>query len=280
MSLTSDQETLKQSLLATGETWSSSFENLLKLDPDYFTAYTNLRSVPRTRQALPIKTQELLLLAIDAAVTHLDSSGVRVHTAAALAAGASREEILETLELSSVLGVHAVTVGVPTLLEVLEEAGTPFPSTAPLTPHQQALKDAFTEKRGYWGTSWDPVLRLSPDFFEAYTAFSSVPFSENHSKLDAKTKELVYTAIDCSTTHLYQPGLKVHVRNAVKYGATPEEVMEVFELAALMGVKTTLMGVDALVRDGEESGGSGQARVGAGAGVGRGWGGGPWGLGY
>jgi alkylhydroperoxidase/carboxymuconolactone decarboxylase family protein YurZ len=45
----------------------------------------------------------------------------------------------------------------------------------------------------------------------------------------------VYIAIDCATTQLYVPGLKLHIRNAVKLGATPEEVMEVFELASLMG---------------------------------------------
>ena len=96
-------------------------------------------------------------------------------------------------------------------------------------------------------TSWDPVLRLSPEFFEGYTNFSSVPFSEGHNALDAKTKELIYVAIDCSTTHLFQVGLKLHIRNAMKYGATEFEIMEVFELAALMGIQTTMKGADALI---------------------------------
>lgn len=98
----------------------------------------------------------------------------------------------------------------------------------------------------YWSKSWDPVVRLSPDFFEAYTNFSSVPFKDGHNALDAKTKELIYVAIDCSTTHLFQVGLKLHIQNAMKYGATEYEIMEVFELAALMGVQTTLLGTNAL----------------------------------
>jgi alkylhydroperoxidase/carboxymuconolactone decarboxylase family protein YurZ len=246
MSLTDDQQRLKQSLVDSGEEWNASFENIVKLDSKYFEAYLRLRQVPREKQALSIKVQELVLLAMDAAVTHLDAPGVRVHTAAALKAGASKEEILETLELSSVLGVHAVTVGVPTLMEVLAENGEDqLPEQ--LDENQQRVKNEFIKRRGYWGPSWDPVIRLSPAFFEAYMEFSSVPFRDGHNALDAKTKELMYTAIDCSTTHLYQPGLKVHIRNAVKYGATKEEIMEVFELAALMGVKTTLMGADALI---------------------------------
>ena len=54
--------------------------------------------------------------------------------------------------------------------------------------------------------------------------------------LSPKVKEFVYIAIDCATTHLYVPDLKLHIRNAVRLGATPEEAMEVFELASLMGV--------------------------------------------
>ena len=244
MALTAEQERLKQSLVDSGEEWNSSFENILKLDPRYFEAYVGLRRVPRDKKALPVKIQELVLLAMDAACTHLFEPGIRVHTAAAIKAGATKEEIMETLELSSVLGVHAVSVGVPTLLEVLEENGRSIKQE--LDSNQERLKEEFTKKRGYWSTTWDPVIRLSPSFFEGYLNFSSVPFGEGHNALDAKTKELIYTAIDCSTTHLFQPGLKVHIRNAVKYGATNEELMEVFELAALMGIQTTMKGADIL----------------------------------
>ena len=247
MALTPEQENLKQQLISTGEEWSSDFSNILKLDPDYLKAYIQLRKVPRDKKALPTKTQELCLLAMDAACTHLYEPGIQLHTAAALKAGATKEEIMETLELSSVLGVHAVTLGVPTLLEVMEEEGRAIPQD--LSPHQQSLKDSFTRQRGYWSTSWDPVIRLSPDFFEAYTAFSSIPFAEGHRALDAKTKELIYTAIDCSTTHLFKQGLKVHIRNALKCGASEKEIMEVFELATLMGVSTTLRGASVLVEE-------------------------------
>ena len=252
MSLTERQEKLKQALIDTGEEWSPTFENILTLDSHYFEAYVGLRRVPRDKKVLPVKVQELCLLAMDAACTYLFDHGIRAHTAAALKAGATKEEIMETLELSSVLGVHAVTAGVPTLMEVLAENGRSIPQD--LDERGERLKAEFTKRRGYWGPSWDPVIRLSPDFFEGYLNFSSVPFSEGHNALDAKTKELIYTAIDCSTTHLYIPGLKVHIRNAIKYGATEHEIMEVFELAALMGVQTTMKGADALVEQlkGEE----------------------------
>jgi len=239
------QESLKAEFIKTGEEWSPTWKHILSLDENYFEAYLGLRKAARDKKHLSPKVQELCLLAMDAACTHLNDQGIRLHTMYAMKLGASAAEIMETLELSSVLGIHAVTAGVPTLLEVLEEEGQPLPQ-GDLDERQQKLKDEFTKRRGYWGPSWEPVIRLSPDFFEGYMNFSSVPFSKGHNALDAKTKELIYTAIDCSTTHLYLPGLKVHIRNAIKYGATPEEVMEVFQLAALMGVQTTMKGADEL----------------------------------
>lgn len=245
--LSDREDKLKQSLIATGEEWSQTWQNILNLDPDYFEAYIALRTVPVDKQTLSRKIQELVLLALDAACTHLHHDGIRAHTVAALKAGATKGEILETLQLSSVLGVHAVTVGVPTLLEVLKENGREISSE--MDERKAKLKADFTKKRGYWSDIWDSVLRLSPEFFEGYTQFSSVPFMEGHNYLDAKTKELIYVAIDCSTTHLFQHGLKVHIQNAVKYGATEYEIMEVFELAALMGIQTTMKGADVLVEE-------------------------------
>lgn len=235
---------LKQALIDSGEDWSPAWDKVNDLTPEYLAAYIKLRQVPINKQKLPRKIQELLLLAMDAQCTHLHTPGVAAHTSAALKAGATVGEIIETLELSSVLGVHAVTVGVPLLVEVMAERGTKLEQD--LDEKRQKLKANFQRQRGYWSNSWEPVIRLSPDFFEAYTNYSSVPFQEGHSHLDAKTKELVFCAIDCATTHLFAPGLKIHIRNALEKGATPEEVMEVFELAALMGSQTVLAGAEAL----------------------------------
>jgi alkylhydroperoxidase/carboxymuconolactone decarboxylase family protein YurZ len=51
-------------------------------------------------------------------------------------------------------------------------------------------------------------------------------------------KELVYCAFDCAATHLYVPGLKLHFKNALGYGATPQEILEVLEIATLLSLHT------------------------------------------
>jgi alkylhydroperoxidase/carboxymuconolactone decarboxylase family protein YurZ len=117
-----------------------------------------------------------------------------------------------------------------------------------LTERQKALKERFIRERGYWSEGlWGEVLKLDPDFFEAYLNFSAVPWKKG--VLPPKIKELIYIAIDAATTHLYEPGLRQHIQNALKYGATKEEIMEVFELVSVLGIHTCTMGVPILVEE-------------------------------
>ncbi|GAB3378514.1 carboxymuconolactone decarboxylase family protein [Amycolatopsis echigonensis] len=112
---------------------------------------------------------------------------------------------------------------------------------------QNALRDAFIKERGYWNPFWEGLLSLDPDFFDAYREFSAVPWRKG--VLEPKIKELIYTAIDASTTHLYEPGLRQHIRNALGYGATKEEIMEVLELTSVLGIHTCTLGVPVLMEE-------------------------------
>ncbi|MYZ46909.1 carboxymuconolactone decarboxylase family protein [Propylenella binzhouense] len=126
------------------------------------------------------------------------------------------------------------------------------PSEPELSAEQLELKRDFVANRGYWNEFWDGMLTLSPDFFRAYLNFSSVPWKTG--TLEPKIKELVYIAIDIATTHLYEPGLRVHLRNAMTYGATLEEIMEVYQLASVLGMHTFTMGMPVLVDEFRKAG--------------------------
>ncbi len=107
------------------------------------------------------------------------------------------------------------------------------------------IRQDFIDARGYWSRGWDPLLDIAPDYFEAYSKLSSVPWKTG--TLSPKVKELLYIAIDSSITHMYEPGLRVHIRNALRYGATRDEIMEVYELTSSIGVHSVTMGVPALL---------------------------------
>ncbi len=240
---------IKQDFIDARGYWSWGWDPLLDMSPDYFAAYAKLSSVPwKPGSLLSPKVKEFLYIAIDASTTHMFEAGLRLHIRNALGYGATRDEIMEVLQLTSVLGAHTITMGVPTLLDAMRATGHGSEIQAgELTPEQQKLKADFIAARGYWSEMWDGVLTLSPDYFEAYSEFSSVPWK--HGTLEPKIKEFIYIAIDTATTHLYEPGTRIHMENALKLGATPAEIMEVLALTSVLGVHTMAIGVPALLAE-------------------------------
>jgi alkylhydroperoxidase/carboxymuconolactone decarboxylase family protein YurZ len=243
--LTERKRKLRDDFIDARGYWNGMWDSLLDLDEDFFEAYTQFSSVPWRSGPLDPKTKEFVYIAVDAAATHLFVPGIRQHIKLALSHGATAGEIMEVLELTATLGIHACNIGVPILIEELEAAGKPI--ARDLSERQETLKADFTEKRGYWHQFWDEVLLLDPDFFEAYTSFSSVPWVSG--TLEPKVKELIYTAFDVSATHLYAPGLRLHIKNAIGYGATKAEILEVIELASVIGIHSCALGVPILVEE-------------------------------
>ncbi|WP_433260988.1 carboxymuconolactone decarboxylase family protein [Actinosynnema sp. CS-041913] len=210
----------------TGRTWQA----VSKSDPEFFAACAGLAAAP----TLAPKLRELVAIAVNASATHLHVPGLRRHIRRALAEGADAAEIMAVLQLTSVVGVHAVAVGVPMLGE---QGGITRPD----------LKAEFIARRGYWDPVWEQVLALDPGYFAAYLEFSSAPWRGD--TLGPKVRELVYVAIDASATHMYAPGLKVHIDNARAHGATTAEIMAVLEVASLIGLQTIEVAVPILLAE-------------------------------
>jgi alkylhydroperoxidase/carboxymuconolactone decarboxylase family protein YurZ len=213
MSLTEKEQAIKDAFVHVHHTWDAQWESILRLDADFLEAYLQFSAVPWKKNHLSPKVKAFVSITACAAATHLYAPGIAQHLRAAILFGATREELMEVLELASTVGIHASNVGVPVLLEVLE---------------------SFIENRGYWHASWEGLLELDPELFDAYVAFSSVPWKTG--VLEPKIKELMYCAFDAAATHLYVPGLKLHMRNAIRYGATAEEIMEVLEIVSVIGI--------------------------------------------
>lgn len=239
------QKQLREEFVDARGYWNEFWDSLLSLDEDFFEAYLNFSSVPWKSGPLEPKVKEFVYIAVDAAATHLYEPGIRQHIKQALALGATSAEIMEVLELTATLGIHACNIGVPILVEELEAAGNPIDRQ--LDDRRKRSQAEFERKRGYWHPFWDDMLVLDPDFFDSYTQFSSVPWVSG--TLEPKVKELIYTAFDVAATHLYVKGLRLHIRNALDYGATREEVLEVIELASVIGIHSCTVGVPILVEE-------------------------------
>ena len=245
------QQEIKDAFVEQRGTWSPLWESILRLDPEFLLSYLDFSMVPWKKNHLDAKTKELMYIAVDAAATHLYQPGIRQHIKAALDVGATPQEIMEVIELTSTLGIHAMNIGVPLLVKVLEEKGLRTGPT-PLDADQERVKAEFTENRGYWHSFWDEMLELDPELFEAYTNFSSVPWKTG--TLSPKVREFVYIAFDAAATHLYVPGLKLHYENALGYGATVGELLEVLEIASVIGIHAATTAVPILVEELESRG--------------------------
>src|SRR5881394_4674797 len=85
-------------------------------EPAWFDQCLKMSADPWTSGVLPRKEVELISLAVNAACTNLSEGGTRRHIRGALAAGASREEILMIIKIGSLLSIHTASLGAPILL--------------------------------------------------------------------------------------------------------------------------------------------------------------------
>jgi len=236
-----------------------SFEQLLR-DPDVVDA---VRAVSPSLYAaasefwraatgghLPARTKELVLLAMHATATALNVHAIRRQIDRALHAGATEAEILDVLITIVSVANHALYTTVPILVEELEAAGIKA-DLSPLEEHEfQATKEEFIASRGFWNLDREQLTRMMPDYYRALSKMSTESWKSG--ALTAKEREFVCIGIDCTVTHVYEPGLRRHVREALGHGATREEICEIFQLAALLGLEGFVIGATALFGTSED----------------------------
>lgn len=242
-----DPARLKTGFIDSLGYWSLGLQALLDRDPGFLAAAHDLASVPARSGVLAPAVKALVQLAVDVTVSRFDREATERSIGVALARGASEAEVLEVCHLTSVLGIQSCVVALPVLVDELSKLGRSA-EMGPDTFDQRRddLKAAFVALRGYWSPLWDDLLRNSPDFFEAYTKFSAYPWTNG--TLEPKVREFVYIAIDATTNHLYEPGIRLHIRNALKHGASASEIVEVLEIVSLLGIESSVLGAAALER--------------------------------
>ena len=82
----------------------------------------------------------------------------------------------------------------------------------------------------------DPFFALDPVFTDEFMAMAAGMYRSG--ALTPKELELLSIALDAAVTHMYAPGTRRHIKNALKLGATMEEIMEVLKLCVVQGVQT------------------------------------------
>jgi len=227
----------------TGPWDEPALDRLREWDPGWAEQCFSMSTNPWTGGVLPLKTVELVGLAVSAACTNLNAEATRRHIRGALDAGATRDEILMVLKMGSLLSIHTCSLAAPILLEEAKAAGVrPANKEAGATPACEAMRAA-----GQWNTAWDPFYELDPLWTEQFIAAGAPVYVGP--VLTPKLAELLSIAFDASITHMYGPGTRRHIRAALSHGATTEEIMEVLKICVAEGVQACNLGVPILAEE-------------------------------
>jgi len=220
--------------------WDDALVQLREWDPAWAEKCTRMATNPWRSGVLSRKLVELIGVGLNAACTNLNPEGTRRHIRAALSAGATRDEILTVLKMASVMSIHSCSLGAPILLDEAKSAGA-MPTAKPAAPTPACDK---MKTIGQWNVAWDPFYELDPVWTDEFMATGAGIYASGI--LPAKDVELLSIAFDASYTHMYAPGTRRHIHNALNVGATMEEIMEVLKLCVVQGVQACNLGVPIL----------------------------------
>jgi alkylhydroperoxidase/carboxymuconolactone decarboxylase family protein YurZ len=240
------KETDKPSVIEQGSEsgpWDLALAMLREWDAGWAETCVKMSTNPWTSGVLPRKFVELVGVALNAACTNLNPDGTRRHIRKALEAGATTDEILFVLKCAAVMSIHSCSLGAPILLEEAKAAGKqPASKPATATPACDRMKAI-----GQWNTAWDPFFELDPVWTDQFMATGAGIYGSG--VMPAKETELLSIAFDASYTHMYAPGTRRHIHNALQAGATMEEIMEVLKLCVAQGVQACNLGVPILAEE-------------------------------
>jgi len=251
----------------------------IEMDPDYFeislaTGWGFFKDEPRHLDHI---TRQIVISVFLAAVNrpgcyHQGKKGVMM--------GATYEQMLEGYEVGRIVGGGPVMRnGMAALKRMIDEGIKPGcqkgpwtnkwvklgPSTPPVEKEEPESPSETREERlirlirkynpdegGNINEDLAYGVKLDPDFFETYVPMNWSFFGDKPRYLDPIRREMIQLAILAfkgRSDEVYS-----HMKKAIRLGATPEQLLEVFETAASTGagLPVLLEGLRALRRIDEE----------------------------
>jgi alkylhydroperoxidase/carboxymuconolactone decarboxylase family protein YurZ len=202
---------------------------MLNLDDIEAIALQMLEGAPDGDE-LSAEAASLVDLAVKVSVTSLDRTAIEQAIGAARERGVSTDQIQEIIALVSGLGVHSLMMS---STAVLASAG----DMPPLDDEREALWARYVGSDPYWldferetPGFLDALLQLSPASFKGFFDYCAIPWMTR--SVPALTKELAALACDACPSHRFGPGLRHHLRGALKLGAGRTMILKTLAMAA------------------------------------------------
>lgn len=260
MTLTAEQERLKQAYIRARGYWTPWTEGLLRLSPSFLDLYARYAGYPAAHGPLSARMCGLIYVALDASSTHLFEAGLRLHMDLALRHGATPAQLMDVLAMATAQGLGGTLAGIDILAEELAAADQlPVASDARLTVEQAGLRAAWRARFGECPRHCELLLRMDAAYFALMLELMA--FSAPDGGLDEASRTLIRIALDGCFTGLNPSALRLNIRRALSQGIAPEAILQVLQMTAHLGVHACTVGVPALMALAErDDGGSSQDR--------------------
>jgi alkylhydroperoxidase/carboxymuconolactone decarboxylase family protein YurZ len=81
---------------------------------------------------------------------------------------------------------------------------------------------------------YEPILERDPEFAEALLPLAGLPCTE----LTPRERALITLATSASAAHLYEPGVRHAIRDALEVGVAAGELLDVVAMVSVLGIHT------------------------------------------
>lgn len=126
--LSDQQAALREAYMAQFGDWPDFCDLWLRADPGYFAVMLDLLAGGDQARGLDEKSRCLIMLALNGCFTGLHPDGLRLQIRRALRLGVDRREILQVLQMTAHLGVHACAIGIPVLMDAIDRPVSDSPA--------------------------------------------------------------------------------------------------------------------------------------------------------
>lgn len=236
--MTPRQEQIRDAFIRKRGYWADDWQLILEIAPDVMDAYTDFSAYSSEHGTLDAKTREFMYIATTAVVTHIHPIGIETHGRNALAAGATKAELVTLLALLAGIGIRGYVMAV----EVLEEVAPGATGGASCPADRfEALKAEYQRIFGVWDEGIADAVRADPDYFAVFLKWAGAPRTSG--VLSPRIVALVSIAANATVTHMDRPTLRREIRAALAMGVTPAEILEVCSMTAGVSVHSLTVGV-------------------------------------
>ncbi len=246
--LTGRAQAVKEEFIRLRGFWVDEYDEMAILCPDFLEKLVATGGVVKKSSTLSPLLHHLVAIALDASVTHLFETGIRLHMRAALALGATREQLVEIIQIVSFLGMQSHLVGLPIVLDLLpEDDGMRAKSQVPPTAQARDIQRQFTELFGVWTPAHAQMLALSDDYFPAYLEQLSIPYLSG--ALTPRERALIQFAVNVSVTYLNERGIRDAATAALAAGCSAADLVHVIRLASSLGMQSCIISFPILLEE-------------------------------